>query len=628
MPADTRDEAALEERFAELLAFLEERRSSRQRLSTLIIKPPFDVLREGQAEASATLEETFAVAPITLFEAPTGFGKTGISLSFAFERLRAGLCDRILYLTGKSTGQNEIVRTLRKMIPNEGSLRYLCLRNRIERNAGFEEFDNLSRDELACRWKTADLAPAVLFRGGTIPEEILREEASRIGISPYEIFRACLPFADLLVGDFNYAFHPGSTVLLKGVNDFVPARTLLMADEGHNLPERTASGLSARFSVGDARGATEALGFGHGPKILTRALEDWVEFLEARRKNEVLDADDFYRATDLVETVAEAIRKGPLPRENLAVSELEILWRFEEAARLLEADDLPKRLWAPENGSIEIMCLDAAAYIGTEMRTYGLCLLASATLSPMKEFATACGLQPEEYRSVKGAAPWRSGALRAAIDLRVDTRLVCRYRHLDATATAVLSLIQSSPKPVVVFFPSFRYAGEASAKLREISSLARVVLQPRFGSLGEANEFLAAALSRSDALFLVLGSVFSEGIDSLGGEVDTAMIVGPALPEVNPLQEAKMETLAHMGREEAFRRTYLTPGMRKVNQALGRLARAPEHRARIILHCRRFAQPAYRELIDPVCREAPNLRSTEEMRAWLAAEENTVALPS
>ena len=88
-----------------------------------------------------------------------------------------------------------------------------------------------------------------------------------------------------------------------------------------------------------------------------------------------------------------------------------------------------------------------------------------------------------------------------------------------------------------------------------------------------------------------------------------------------------METLAHMGRDEAFRRTYLIPGMRKVNQALGRLVRAPEHRARVLLHCRRFAQSAYRELIDPVCREAPNLRSTEEMRTWLAAEENTVALP-
>lgn len=228
---------------------------------------------------------------------------------------------------------------------------------------------------------------------------------------------------------------------------------------------------------------------------------------------------------------------------------------------------------------------------------------------------------------MKGTAPWRTGALRVAIDLRVDTRLVCRYQHLDATASTVLSLNQSSSKPVVVFFPSFRYAGKASAKLREISTATRVVLQPRFGSLGEANEFLTTALSGSDVLFLVLGSVFSEGIDSLGGKVDTAMIVGPALPEVNPLQEAKMETLAHMGREEAFRRTYLIPGMRKVNQALGRLVRAPEHRARVLLHCRRFAQSAYRELIDPVCREAPNLRSTEEMRTWLAAEENTVALP-
>ena len=103
------------------------------------------------------------------------------------------------------------------------------------------------------------------------------------------------------------------------------------------------------------------------------------------------------------------------------------------------------------------------------------------------------------------------------------------------------------------------------------------------------------------------------------------MIVGPALPEVNMLQKAKMEACGGMDREEAFRRTYLIPGMRKVNQALGRLVRSPEHRARVILHCRRFDQPAFRALLAPVCREAPAIGCIEEIEAWLEGEENSVA---
>ena len=46
---------------------------------------------------------------------------------------------------------------------------------------------------------------------------------------------------------------------------------------------------------------------------------------------------------------------------------------------------------------------------------------------------------------------------------------------------------------------------------------------------------------------------------------------GPALPEVNAVQNARMAALAESGRDEAFRRIYQIPGLQKVNQALGRL---------------------------------------------------------
>src|SRR5690606_29871058 len=116
----------------------------------------------------------------------------------------------------------------------------------------------------------------------------------------------------------------------------------------------------------------------------------------------------------------------------------------------------------------------------------------------------------------------------------------------------------------------------------------RIALAPRGLSLAEQTAFIEENLLSAHALFLVLGTGFSEGIDLLGGHVDMAMVVGPALPEVNPLQEARREAFQHLGSEAAFDRAYRIPAMIKVNQALGRLVRAPGHRARILLHCRRF----------------------------------------
>ena len=58
-----------------------------------------------------------------------------------------------------------------------------------------------------------------------------------------------------------------------------------------------------------------------------------------------------------------------------------------------------------------------------------------------------------------------------------------------------------------------------------------------------------------------------------------------------------MHALAGLGRDAAFRRVYQIPGLQKVNQALGRLVRAPGQRAKVLLHCRRFAEPSYASLL-------------------------------
>jgi Rad3-related DNA helicase len=124
-------------------------------------------------------------------------------------------------------------------------------------------------------------------------------------------------------------------------------------------------------------------------------------------------------------------------------------------------------------------------------------------------------------------------------------------------------------------------------------------------------------LVHANAVFLVLGSSFAEGIDLLGGRVSHAMVVGPALPEVNPVQKARLAEVAHLGREEAFRRVYQAPGIQKVNQALGRLVRAPGQRAKVLLHCRRFAETSYASLLAQEYQSGTHLATDEALDRWL-----------
>jgi Rad3-related DNA helicase len=256
-------------------------------------------------------------------------------------------------------------------------------------------------------------------------------------------------------------------------------------------------------------------------------------------------------------------------------------------------------------------------------------------------------LKVEETRAaavtcLRAGTPWRDDAYDVAYDLRVDTTFQHRALHYATTAATIASMhgaaVRSSrgheAEPVVppaslltsaatfrrsaiaVFFPSYAYAEAILLELEAQGAPLRVALQQRLTDLAAQTAWVEAALAEADALFLVLGSSFAESIDVLGGRVTRAMVVGPALPEVNAVQRARMAALAPLGREAAFRRVYQIPGMQKVNQALGRLVRAPGQHAKVLLHCRRFAEPSYAALLAADYRHGAQITTDAELAAW------------
>jgi Rad3-related DNA helicase len=259
-------------------------------------------------------------------------------------------------------------------------------------------------------------------------------------------------------------------------------------------------------------------------------------------------------------------------------------------------------------------------------------------------------LKVEEAQETAGphllhaAAPWRDDAYAVGVDIRVDTTFQHRMQFHAETAATVEALIgaarraaegrerpvDSSMSPpgfagrishsaVAVFFPSYAYADHIITALQTAGSAARIALQPRGADLAGQASWVEDSLAQADALFLVLGSSFAESIDLLGGRVTHAMVVGPALPEVNAIQRSRLAELERTGlsRTAAFHRVYQIPGMQKVNQALGRLVRAPGQKARVLLHCRRFAEASYAALLAAEYQQGQIIRSDEGLMRWL-----------
>ena len=650
------DEALVFHQLDAIVEFLNLRLRATERRRALRFHSPFTTLRPGQETIQADLAAAFSGPQtpdprpqVLLFEAPTGYGKTGCMLEFALGQLKAGRFARLVWLTGKSTGQIQVVHTLRQMFAG-APLPVWQVRNKSEHcvNHTFHcvrDGCDFLRD-CAERWPGSGLSRFYTNEQEPHDLDTLKAAGRAAHICPYEITRAALPFNDVWIGDFNYVFAPDNRGIFFDRPGFDPAETLLVVDEAHNLPSRVAGAHSHSASQSDARLLLAELDHLGAPAALVLAVEEWIRLLDSLRPAESLDPATEGEIHDLLERLAHLAATTPLDYAALGPHHSETLWQFPALVDFLADEKLTKLLWVARAGQLEFTCVDAASAIGETLRQFGGAILMSATLQPYAEFAESCGLDtphslaplsPEGNQPAaaqksplsRGVArsdgvcflsaptPWRAGAYDVAVDLRVDTTFRNRANHYADTAATIVAMQEAAKGPVAVFFPSYAYAESVLKTLSDYGAVLRVALQPKLPDLAAQTAWVEENLALSDVLFLVLGSSFAEGIDLLGGRVTHAMVVGPALPEVNAVQKAKLAVLGGLGRDAAFRRVYQIPGLQKVNQALGRLVRAPGQKAKILLHCRRFAEPSYSSLLASDYQFYREIGSEADLREWL-----------
>ena len=636
------DERLFEQRLDRVTRFLDLHLRAHERRRTLRFDPAFATLREGQEDTRALLESALTAHRIVSFEAPTGFGKTGVMLEAALHALRASRCDRVLYLTSKSTGQLQVVDTLRRMTAppdatchsigdiTSGSPTTLAIwhvRNKAEHcvNHTFHCVRDSCRfiNDLEARWPQSGLDKFHLWENQPRDLPTLRTAGRDAHICPYEITRTALAFQDVWIGDYNYVFAPRNRSLFENQPGWNPARTLLILDEAHNLPARVADAHSHVLTAAECRAVLAELDHHRAPSSLRRAWESLTLMLASQRVSEGLDLAAEDDLADILRRIADQLANTPIDTATLGPDLADTLWHTVELVDWLQSATLTRLLWSPRETEIHFTCLDAAPVIGGILRGFRSVVLASATIGPSAAFAASLGLDADELARVEALTPWRDDSYDVALDLRADTRYQQRQRTFPLTAATIVRLHAVADQAVVVFFPSYAYAEAIERQLERDGPALRVALQPRLPDLAAQAAWVEQSLALADVLFLVLGSSFAEGIDALGGRVSHAMVVGPALPEVNARQRARLAELERhrVSRDEAFDRVYRIPGLQKVNQGLGRLVRAPGQRTKVLLHCQRFVDPAYAKLLARDYQFGVHVTDETTLNAWLDGDD-------
>ena len=619
VPLTEADQCAFTDQLESLLPFLEDRRTSQLRLQGVVLQPAFETLREGQAELFATLDHATLQSKTVLLEAPTGFGKTGIVLEHMLRQMQSGIYDRAIYLTSKSTGQLETIRQLRSMIGD--NLRYIQMRNRtehcIESAAHTCTGDERCNARIGQSWQAAAIYPPDLFEHGTLTLNRSKELGQSTGVCPYALTKGCLPFSEVWIADTNYVFSPASRAVFFEQHGFDPAKTLLIVDEAHNLPERAADALSVELSATDLFSALEELRSAGASHHLLSIGEELIGCLELLTTKEPLHSAALCETLDLCEDFTRQLKESHFDYSTTAPFAIDIAWRIPDLAHRLAEPAHQWLHWSPSKGTLRATSLNASKWIAECVTPFGGSILMSATLTPIQSFREHCGLTAENTALALGHAPWREGAYHVAIDTRVDTRYKQRDKYYETTARTIAALIAQSPSvPVAVFFASYLYAENIKSYLDALNPGLRLQVQPRGVDLAEQETFIDEGLLMADALFLILGSSYAEGVDKLGGRIDIAIVVGPALPEVNAIQDARMNTHPSTDRDLAFTDVYIIPAMRRIHQALGRLVRAPGHRAKVLLHCKRYNQATYKEQLAPEYQQTTTITNDHELVKW------------
>ncbi|WP_444900771.1 ATP-dependent DNA helicase [Microbulbifer sp. VAAC004] len=589
---------------------------------------PFPDYRPGQRQLAVSAYRCLRDAGQLVVEAPTGIGKTISTLFPAIKALGEEKLDQLLYLTAKNSGRQVVRETIAKLHGVGLKLSLLELRARDTTCAC--KLGLCSRDDEGTCPRTQgfyDRLPQArkqLLGQPWITPEALAKVADQWHLCPFELSLQMLPWADLVVCDFNYVFDP--LVRISTLQDPRYRRALLV-DEAHNLSERAREMYSASLSRRDSRRAALACKSNH-PQLyrriqsLVRALAQWSKrFQEQNLYKEIRSSQNVQAwcsplnsEEDRPTTVSRAIQKVLDALSELSEQEkfppeeigewLKSLYRYACIEQILSGQhqaltrvidqDAP---W--QEHQLKLMCMNAAGFLQESCAQFHGALFFSATLRPTQFVTAQLGIEPETpYLMLP--SPFEASHQGVFLCPFVDTRYQARQSALPALVDLIARVYFSRPGNYLVFFPSYRFLQMVVEHFQKDYPEIQPLQQTPGASDGEREAFLASFSEGAQSLgFAIMGGVFAEGIDFVGEKLIGTIIVGTGLPQVNEEQELLRQSAEHPQTPSAvngFDIAYRYPGMTRVLQTAGRVIRTESDRGVIILADYRFADMFYQNL--------------------------------
>lgn len=635
--------------------------SINRRNETIRLMPfPYDTPRDGQKSLMERVVNTIRCKQTLFAEAPTGIGKTIGVLFPALKCLARGYADKIFYLTAKISTRDIARKTINDMREQGLYVRSVLLSSKESM---------CPNKDIYCEPKVCPCAEGYydrfkealieLFDIQDIEPDVIRKAASKHSLCPFELSLDISVFCDIIIGDYNHAFHP--RIRLERFFDDPSSCHILLNDEAHNLVDRSREMFSAVLRSETFFAFSKAVR-GMTPEI--DGLSDSVyryfrTAFESIRKGDI--------AFDLIERdfstehvyIAEDYRAVKLIPKSLYADLWRLCYRLSDVLDSLPVGPVRKaildfffearffitvieqyfcksyiftaRIEHPINAKpdrpfdldLSLACLDASEFIIAQIKDRHPCVFFSATLSPSVYYRSMLiGADLSGSQEIAVTSPFPPENLE--VDFHTDIRTVYRdrYQTVDKVAECIGNYLFKTRGNYIAYFPSFKYMIMVHDRLFEKigkSEYLDIIVQEKDMSSSEKTAYLERFEHYGERTllgFAVMGGHFGEGIDLVGERLSGVFIIGVGIPQISP----EKEILRQYYQEkfgDGYSYAYRYPGWEKVLQACGRVIRDESDRGFVVLMDHRYALPEYRALfpkhwqIDQTIRTDPEFPVTD-----------------
>jgi DNA excision repair protein ERCC-2 len=591
---------------------------------------PFDEIRPIQSDMMDDVKSAIEAKQHLIAHAPTGLGKTAASLAPALEYAKKnGL--RIFFLTSRHTQHHIAIETLKAIKNKHGTTitcadligkQWMC----SQPNAGalysndFQDYCKKLREENQCDFYNNTKKPAGIptlqaesalhqlgIQSPMHVEEVI-EHCKKNKLCSYYTAELLSKKADVIIADYFYMFHPQIRDTFMNKIEADLEKSIIIVDEGHNLPKRCRELLSHNLTnamIDRAIKEAQKYFLEEPEQLINRvkdALNQTAKVLEDKEES-LVDKEDFQKPItehedyqSLIATlhdVADEIRKKQKNSYIGSIASFLEAWDGQDHGftRIIQQ----KQGYDQNTLQLSYKCIDPSIVTKEVIERAHSIICMSGTITPTEMYSDILGFP--QAREKQYPSPF-SQENRLAITIPHTTTKYARRSpaEFEKMGKITADIANTVPGNTLIFFPSYAVRNSVYPFFQEWCQKETMI--ERQGLSKEDKQHILTRFKEHKALGAALLAVaagsFGEGIDLPGDLLKCVIVVG--IPLEKPSLEVK-EVMSYYQDKygRGLQYGYIFPAMIKTLQNAGRCIRSQQDRGAIIFLDERYQLPMYKE---------------------------------